>query len=115
MIKNVLTHMQSCQSGKLCPLPHCSSSTQIICHWKSCTRNDCPVCQPVKDRSIAVDGLFNRQPQVQPQYQPRQPITLQGQPGQPGQQNEVMLNVEHHFMENGKVVKKVCSSGAKAE
>ena len=47
-MKNVLTHMTSCQSGKSCPVPHCSSSRQIICHWKSCTRNDCPVCQPIK-------------------------------------------------------------------
>lgn len=47
-MKNVLTHMTSCQSGKTCPVPHCSSSRQIICHWKSCTRPDCPVCQPLK-------------------------------------------------------------------
>ena len=47
-MKNVLTHMTSCQSGKSCPVPHCSSSRQIICHWKSCKRNDCPVCQPLK-------------------------------------------------------------------
>ena len=40
--------MTSCQSGKSCPVPHCSSSRQIIMHWKSCTRNDCPVCQPLK-------------------------------------------------------------------
>ena len=59
-------------------------------------------------------------PQYQ-QYHPRppqpgqpqgQPITVQGQPSQPGQKNEVMLNVEHHFMDKGKVVKKVGSSGA---
>ena len=56
-------------------------------------------------------------PQYQ-QYHPRppQPGQPQGQPitvqGQPGQQNEVRLNVEHHFMDNGKVVKKVGSFGA---
>ena len=33
-----------------------------------------------------------------------------GQSGQAGQQNEFMLNVEHHFMDNGKLVKKVSSS-----
>ena len=33
-----------------------------------------------------------------------------GQSGQAGQQNELMLNVEHHFMDNGKLVKKVSSS-----
>ena len=48
-MKNVLNHMTSCQAdGMTCPVPHCSSSRQIICHWKSCTRNDCPVCQPLK-------------------------------------------------------------------
>ena len=41
-----------------------------------------------------------------------QPITAQGPPGAPGQQpsGKVILNVEHHFMDNGKLVKKVgCS------
>ena len=47
-MKNVLTHMTSCQAGKTCPVPHCSSSRQIICHWKNCSRHDCPVCLPLK-------------------------------------------------------------------
>ena len=47
-MKNVLTHMTTCHSGKSCPVSHCSSSRQIICHWKSCTRDYCPVCQPLK-------------------------------------------------------------------
>ena len=34
----------------------------------------------------------------------------QGETAQPLQQNELMLNVEHHFMDNGKLVKKVSSS-----
>ena len=33
-----------------------------------------------------------------------------GQSGQASQQNELMLNVEHHFMDNGKLIKKVSSS-----
>ena len=45
-----------------------------------------------------------------------QPITAQGPPGVPGQQpsGKVILNVEHHFMDNGKLVKKVGCSGTKA-
>ena len=76
----------------------------------------------------------HQQPQVQPpqrprpqyhqQYHPRppgppqpgqpqgQPINVQGPPGAPGgPSGEVILNVEHHFMDNGKLVKKVGSSG----
>ena len=31
-------------SGKSCPEPHCASSRKIMCHWKGCKQNDCPVC-----------------------------------------------------------------------
>lgn len=47
-MKNVLNHMTTCQAGKSCTVPHCSSSRQIISHWKHCVRNDCPVCLPLK-------------------------------------------------------------------
>lgn len=47
-MKNVLSHMTTCQAGKLCPVPHCASSRQIISHWKNCTRHDCPVCEPLR-------------------------------------------------------------------
>lgn len=47
-MKNVLNHMTTCQAGKSCTVPHCSSSRQIISHWKNCTRSDCPVCLPLK-------------------------------------------------------------------
>ncbi|XP_057330532.1 histone acetyltransferase p300-like isoform X2 [Microplitis mediator] len=47
-IKNVLTHMTTCEEGKECTIPHCSSSRQIITHWKQCQKSDCPVCLPIK-------------------------------------------------------------------
>lgn len=47
-MKAVLEHMTSCQNGRACHYPHCASSRQIITHWKNCTKDDCPVCKPVK-------------------------------------------------------------------
>ncbi|KAF7990470.1 hypothetical protein HCN44_000275 [Aphidius gifuensis] len=47
-MKNVLTHMTTCEDGKECSMPHCSSSRQIITHWKQCLNTDCPVCLPLK-------------------------------------------------------------------
>uniref|UniRef100_A0A8W8LBW5 histone acetyltransferase n=1 Tax=Magallana gigas TaxID=29159 RepID=A0A8W8LBW5_MAGGI len=47
-MKNVLNHMTTCNAGKSCQVAHCASSRQIITHWKNCTRNDCPVCMPLK-------------------------------------------------------------------
>ncbi|XP_038612840.1 histone acetyltransferase p300-like [Tachyglossus aculeatus] len=49
-MKNVLNHMIHCQAGKSCQVAHCASSRQIISHWKNCTRHDCPVCLPLKNR-----------------------------------------------------------------
>ena len=47
-MKNVLNHMTTCQEGKACPVQHCSSSRQILTHWKHCERLLCPVCEPLK-------------------------------------------------------------------
>ncbi|PIC38859.1 hypothetical protein B9Z55_010734 [Caenorhabditis nigoni] len=58
-MKDVLSHMTSCNVGRLCPsdttqttkkcsVAHCASSRQIIAHWKNCSREDCPVCKPLK-------------------------------------------------------------------
>ncbi|CAA82353.3 Protein cbp-1 [Caenorhabditis elegans] len=47
-MKEVLTHMTSCNVGRLCHFAHCASSRQIIAHWKNCSREDCPVCKPLK-------------------------------------------------------------------
>ena len=89
-MKNVLTHMTSCQSGKSCPVPHCSSSRQIIMHWKSCTRNDCPVCQPLKqpDQRRGGPGGPNLGPALGPPQPGTGPQTGPGQPGPAGQANQ---------------------------
>ncbi|CAJ0578488.1 unnamed protein product, partial [Mesorhabditis spiculigera] len=48
-MKEVLLHMTSCNAGRMCNFPHCASSRQIIAHWKNCSRDDCPVCKPLKN------------------------------------------------------------------
>jgi len=80
-MKNVLSHMTHCQAGRTCTVTHCSSSRQIISHWKHCTRSDCPVCLPLKqaDRNrVNPTGQPNHQiPQQTPvaQPQPQNPAT----------------------------------------
>lgn len=61
-MKNVLNHMTHCQAGKSCQVAHCASSRQIISHWKNCTRQDCPVCLPLKTAS----DKRNQQPMLNP-------------------------------------------------
>ncbi|XP_044018379.1 histone lysine acetyltransferase CREBBP-like [Aphidius gifuensis] len=58
-MKNVLTHLTTCEEGRECSMPHCSSSRQIITHWQQCQRTDCPVCIPLKqtDKIKAAGGL----------------------------------------------------------
>ncbi|KAL1382792.1 hypothetical protein pipiens_020232, partial [Culex pipiens pipiens] len=106
-MKEVLTHMQSCQLGKNCPKTHCSSSRQIINHWKNCQRQDCPVCLPLRDtnkykQNQQQPGQQQQQQQQQNQQQqnqqnqlknqlqqdPNQPQQQQQQPGQPGQNQQ---------------------------
>ncbi|KAL4229708.1 hypothetical protein ACF0H5_010096 [Mactra antiquata] len=61
-MKNVLNHMTTCNAGKSCLVAHCASSRQIITHWKNCTRQDCPVCLPLKhasDRQKQPGGKLN--------------------------------------------------------
>ena len=69
-MKNVLTHMTTCQAGKNCTKPHCSSSRQIISHWKHCNHNDCPVClslkQANKNKTTNTAAASTTQPNSQP-------------------------------------------------
>lgn len=51
-MKTVLEHMISCQNGRACTYSHCASSRQIILHWKNCTKDDCPICKPVKNFNL---------------------------------------------------------------
>ncbi|KAG0428588.1 hypothetical protein HPB47_024437 [Ixodes persulcatus] len=79
-MKNVLNHMTNCQAGKACPVPHCASSRQIISHWENCTRNDCPVCLPLKQASD------RRQRQAGEPPGPEETLLMSGPPALPQQQ-----------------------------
>jgi len=48
-MRNVLSHMASCKSGKLCGVAHCSSSWQMLTHWSKCKKLDCSFCAPIKE------------------------------------------------------------------
>lgn len=43
-MKNLIEHMKKCSSGNTCTRPHCSSSRQILSHWRSCANSECPMC-----------------------------------------------------------------------
>ena len=40
--------MTSCQFGRSCQEPHCSSNQEILKHWRACNNDGCPVCKPYK-------------------------------------------------------------------
>ena len=58
LMKSVLEHMTMCTAGRNCVVTHCSSSRQIISHWRHCTRENCPLCSPLRqaDKAKAVDS-----------------------------------------------------------
>ena len=49
-MKNVITHIETCESGTTCKVPYCPSSVRILRCWKSCseTLTDCSICLPLK-------------------------------------------------------------------
>lgn len=48
LMRNVLTHMNTCDSGRGCLVDHCASSRQIIHHWKKCQKTHCFICWPIR-------------------------------------------------------------------
>ncbi|CAL4086559.1 unnamed protein product [Meganyctiphanes norvegica] len=44
-LSNVLTHMRTCLSGRLCPYPLCVTSREIMFHYKNCGNLECAVCE----------------------------------------------------------------------
>ena len=96
-MKNVLNHMTSCQSGKSCPVAHCSSSRQIIAHWKHCNRSDCPVCLPLKqaDNNRAAAVAAGQQPGQPPQVRPGPVNGPQNAAAPNGQQLPMLLSPQN--------------------
>ena len=59
-MRNVLSHMESCKSGKLCGVAHCSSSWQMLAHWSKCKKLDCSFCAPIKEADKKVRQFLSR-------------------------------------------------------
>lgn len=48
LMKEVLSHLKTCNARQSCPQPHCLSSRQLFSHWKTCSQTDCPVCSSLR-------------------------------------------------------------------
>ena len=94
-MKGVLNHMTSCQSGKSCPVAHCSSSRQIIAHWKHCNRSDCPVCLPLKQADNNRQQQLERQPGQPPIVRPGPVNGPQNAAAPNGQQLPMLLSPQN--------------------
>jgi hypothetical protein len=72
-IKEVMAHITLCTEGQACSRLHCTSSRQILTHWKSCTKPDCPMCGPLRGTTNNSNNatinkneiILNNQPQSQ--------------------------------------------------
>ncbi|XP_054165829.1 histone lysine acetyltransferase CREBBP-like [Oppia nitens] len=51
-MKQVIQHLTTCTTVKLCPITHCVSTRQILSHWYQCFRSErsCDVCSPFKEQ-----------------------------------------------------------------
>lgn len=47
-MREVLTHLRSCENKESCDFKSCKSTRQIIQHWQTCTDYDCCVCKEVR-------------------------------------------------------------------
>ncbi|XP_019863048.1 PREDICTED: uncharacterized protein LOC109591883 [Amphimedon queenslandica] len=47
-MKNVLNHMTECKTLSYCQFRFCSSSRQVIYHWKNCNQQECHTCKPIR-------------------------------------------------------------------
>lgn len=100
VMKGVLEHMVTCNSGRQCQYAHCASSRQIITHWKNCNKEDCPVCNPVKKyTNHGASAADKRQGEIMlnasnlGSFPPQQaiPPALPPPAQQPQQQNQQLL------------------------
>lgn len=60
-MKGVLDHMSNCKIVQECPFNHCVSSRQVIAHWRSCNKDNCLVCRPLRNFNKDGNSTFEKQ------------------------------------------------------